>query len=102
MRYRIEAPGQPVAYGEYRSEMECRDIVRRSGLAPDMSLVRVTALWPGQPEPPLEYSQPRDQLTLTVTVSVPAGTRSRGEALTAVHDVLARSSGDSLLLEDVR
>lgn len=45
MKYRIEAPGQPVTYGDYLNEMEARSIVRRSGLVRNMRAVRVTPMW---------------------------------------------------------
>lgn len=42
MRYRIEAPGQPVAYGDYLDEAEARSVVLRSGLVPASEMVHVT------------------------------------------------------------
>ena len=45
MKYRIEAPGQPVAYGDYLDEMEARSVVRQSGLVRDMRAVRITPMW---------------------------------------------------------
>lgn len=101
MRYRIEAPGQPVTYGDYRSESECRYVVRSSGLVLDMALVKVTPIYPGQPEPPLRYSLVRQEVTLTVTVSVPRAATA-GDALAVVRDALVRASSDWVLLEAVR
>lgn len=45
MKFRIEAPGQPVAYGDYLDELEARAIVKRSGLVKNMRTVVVTPMW---------------------------------------------------------
>lgn len=45
MKFRIEAPGQPVAYGDYLDEMEARSVVRRSGLVRNMRAVKITPMW---------------------------------------------------------
>jgi hypothetical protein len=45
MRYLIQAPGQPNAYGDYLDETEALNVVRSSGLVDDMRKVVVTQVF---------------------------------------------------------